>query len=274
MVLNITLLKVDHTNEHLPDKLNFHIKECDVFSPEFSCCDLEEAKRIEQQWRDAIGIPSVTRYPVYGGIPYGGFKSKLMQRIFEERKPMVIHERFCPAAGLLHRALHLTFLDIANQGFDRLLDIGIDDSVEQLISSLRLHATGVRLRDQHIARTLTTIENRIVEQYPHLSQKEAISLTLSIGADHNPERFSEIPINVVNLFGDGDMRQLAKKNLGERREDYNPRDLLAYAYASLLDKSGMRVNYGSIGSSGLDQIKAMIRAGSAEIRKRRSISRI
>ena len=94
-------------------------------------------------------------------------------------------------------------------------------------------------RDREIGKNLEKAEEEIRGRYPHLSKRE-LSLVLTMGAEHAPEKYTTHTIQVIDLSGDAEYipRVYGAKRKGLRGEELD--EVILREEARILKDRGLR----------------------------------
>jgi len=206
-MLDVTILKVLHeTVTRARDALKY-IQSCDVFSPEAGFLTEREAEQVERAWQQALDEDwSRTRYnkdlpfePTDPDPSIRAYQLKTMEYAFLEKRPLWMLERFDKDGEALLKA-YAARLRAASQCCRDALGAGnIESFFEEYWKEARDFNEGKVLRDQHMGKQLDNAEARIRQRYPQYQNKEPIRVLTYIGAAHEPEAYTQIPVRLVSL---------------------------------------------------------------------------
>ena len=200
----IKILKTYHGGEQTARELGLHIRACSVYAPEESFLTLENARTGEKKWKDFLqskrSIKQVRRIleAKYGTDEMGIFVVIRAERLYREKKPVIYLERWDPKKVEEFRTANNKAEGLYVKG---LVQIFKGDELQ----GLDTYVTGVRIindvtdqRDEHIARNLENVDDLVQDVYPSLKDTP-IKLCVEIGGGHNLEKYTDLPIETVDL---------------------------------------------------------------------------
>jgi hypothetical protein len=208
-MIDITILKVEHRTVKQARKLLPYVQACDVFGIESAGKSEQAAMKIERLWEDVINSNlSRTQFAQWEELrqrearnspEIRDYAAKADEYLFLEKKPMWYFERYSDSERQKLAQLEQT-MDQHKKAFGRLLS---GDHAGYFESSWQHYVAKIAYldtRDEHIARQLDVAEHKIRERYPSLSDKVPLRYALYVGSNHLPERFTQVPVNIVSLI--------------------------------------------------------------------------
>ena len=266
-MLEIKMLKVVHDGEDEARKLLPHIQECDVFSQESQALTEEEAVLLEQNW-EALLQMSRSRFRHELERTYGGSDSSFAQYnikrddyLFQNKKPIIFLERWSQEDSLRLKESENNWNKKRRIYLKALHEKEIDRFMELCPPSLRDFSQWMIVeRDKHIADNLTRAEEIIHTNYPQLIAKTPKILTFDLGTGHALQRYTSIPIKVIDLDGKLSMcdRILHDLMQTEVPKDYPKRDLLAYGIGELAYEGLLSVDDSTLRNASFDELKKIV----------------
>lgn len=274
-MLDITLLKVDHETEEDARPLLPYIQSCDVFGPENSGCTPADGNAIEATWLETLKlsqaaflktlIANIRKIPKRGIFTHSlEFEVTLAGYLFQNKKPMVILERY----EVQERIKVLRTIGQSMWSYAKCIELLAKDDVDLALVYAESYMKNIEfmgsMRDQHIATNLLDVETRIREQHPEQAAKDPIKLVFILGANHSPEKYSKVPIRVVDVSNPDELAKMLP--VPDAHFEYKPRDLLAYMAGNLFWELGIPVNNARLRTSSTDELKQMLRSKRRQIK--------
>jgi hypothetical protein len=195
--MNTTLILSDHGTEEDFARIRPYLDRCNVVSIEQACSSTEEAQEFEemilayQQGRkDPKAFLQNTKES-----DYSGFLLAFDRYLIEEKKPLVLVEKFeKPPTKELNKG------HISNMYFGYVQRHAVTSCLTNFLQDFKSHWQVMRnlsdLRDKNIGNNLKSVVlDRIRELHPDLSE---IHYGISVGRAHQPEKYFDFD-NIVNL---------------------------------------------------------------------------
>ncbi|MBI2672101.1 hypothetical protein HYX16_04160 [Candidatus Woesearchaeota archaeon] len=207
-MLELKILKVEHSGKEEAEKLEPFIEECDVFSPEFAYSTERATKKLEDTLENAIKKNDFGFFS--DKINSSAYKASpeireyvLMQYflLFKHKKPTFYLEKHTKEKG--HRLFEIQ-IDFEKAKFQAFVKSRVTKDIERLAEIfwdiLGIEFTLAKIRDKNMVKNILMAESLIRQRYERLREKKTIKLIIAIGGLHNPEKYLNIPASVVDLW--------------------------------------------------------------------------
>jgi len=210
-MLEVDILKVTHATEKEAKKLLPYIKDCDVYSPEAAFLSEPEARIREYEWEGLIKSDmnrtrflKIKTFQEESDPRILAYSMKEWEYCFRSKKPFWYLERFSTQrAKELMDDYHKSD-SLFHESLVKLEQGDIEEFFEQNTLYNNLFNSIISKRDQHMGTNLTVAEEQIRERYPQFKDKESLRLAVQIGAYHNIENYTDLPVRVLDLTGEED----------------------------------------------------------------------
>lgn len=232
-LLKIRLLKTSHYGSAEAEKLAPHIEWCDIYSPE--CSFISESRAIEKAnaWAAALKLTKRLINP-----SAGSYAEIEQSYLFNAKKPVVYVERwpnedvarYTKMVNEINEALRLAKEELKNEQPE-----SFDEFFRLMSRFIALIRDVTEARDRNIASRLSNIAKTIINENPSFGSKNQIRLTMQIGWVHRIEKYTSMPIEIVNLY-DSDPADILLAEMIHNTRAGNPpskRDMLAYGLGRL-----------------------------------------
>ncbi|MBI4451127.1 hypothetical protein HY642_04070 [Candidatus Woesearchaeota archaeon] len=206
-MIEIKLLKVDHSGEEEARKLLPYIQSCDVFGPEVAFQAAETAAHTERLWERILQSGcSLTRLkkefmPVQAYTSAGSageYLRKLREYTFRNKVRLWHPERFAEPQLSGSERLEIRTAAEGN-AISHAMEGNLEDYLRAAYDILEMEGCEVDMRDKHIAAQFGSAEQSIRRRYPDLAAKEPLRYSVMLGALHSPEAYATMDIAVVLL---------------------------------------------------------------------------
>lgn len=204
-MLEIIVLKTSHSTEEEARKLTPYIQNCSVFSPENADTTDEEADKVEAHWNymltNKISRSKLRKIcsEVFDNTPFPAYAIKMYDTIYRNEKPILFLERYNIEQARQQKRNFYQGKTLMNNGIDLFLSGKTKEGMDTFISSIRLRISEGQKRDEHIAKNFSMVEELVKKKYASLCSHNPLRLVVQIGSCHYPERFSTLPIQVIDL---------------------------------------------------------------------------
>lgn len=217
-MLELKILKVNHSGKDNAKKLIPYIENCDIFGMESGCATKEHAEEIESHWEYMLQTnKSVARLKIeLEEVKYSDksihpdeieFEKQLDIELYKFRKPIIVLERFSKLESKFLESLYSP-----PKTRSLLLEGNIDGFVSAYWNGLKMQGLADKQRDIHIAQNISKAEEKIRRKFEKLSEKNSINLSIMIGKLHNIERYLNCPYEVIDLHNENSIfLELARK---------------------------------------------------------------
>jgi len=208
-MITYTILKTHHSGEQNARKLWPHIRACSVYAPESAFSTLENARRTERGWKNFLqsnlSIKQVRRIleRTYGTDEGDIFSVMRDERLYREKKPIIHLESFDPRTAEEHQTADDKAEALCHEGLMQIFKGYELQGLDTYVTGERIMNNVIDQRDGHIARNLEKIEDLVQDVYPSLKDTP-IKLCVEIGSAHNPEKYTNLPIETVDLTDKAD----------------------------------------------------------------------
>jgi len=245
-MLEVTILKVQHSGTREARKLLPYIQNCDVFGPEDSIVTEKIALDKEKDWEKIIKSDE-SRFRFIGRTSdkireiewhpeRAEYLLKVYDYLFREQKPLWFPEK-CSEEERKNLLLPDGELDV--RAFKAFSKGDMDVFFAEIWEYVTLMFKQAEKRDQIIAKNLRVAETSIRNQYPSLASKEPVRYTFFVGFAHEPEKYLDGLVKTVDLstalFIPSKRVQKAALN-GELNDDYK-KDTLIWLYLSFFNQA-------------------------------------
>ena len=230
-LLKIRLLKTSHSSKIEAERLVPHIEWCDIYSPE--CAFITESRAVEKAnaWSEQLKLPSMAI-----NSAAGSYSETEDSYLFKAKKPVVYIERWPKDDAIRYSTVVSEIKGTLRLAKDELKK----DELESFDEFFRLISKFIAMirdetiaRDRNIASRLSAIDKIIIAENPSLRSKTEIRLAMQIGWLHNIEKYSNMPIKIVNLSDSDPVDILLGKILYNTKDLPSKRDMLAYGLGCL-----------------------------------------
>jgi hypothetical protein len=197
MGLDITLLKVRHEGKEEARKLFPYIDNCDVFCPEATLCSASWVETYEQEWLCQImHIIPYTPPKFSDDFGSGEYIAEWYPYLYSKAKPVYLLERW----NISYEASNALQLE-NHQLHERWKKVKIIDesNIQEWEEYIMRFEKITRMRDEHIGMQLNLAEQNLRRKHGFLREKKTISLCAYVGAAHCPEKYTSLPVKIVEL---------------------------------------------------------------------------
>ncbi len=246
-MLNVTLLKVRHSDESEAKKLLPHIRSCDVYAKECGGQTEKEAIKLETMWRELLTKSRSEFLHIMSNVTanrsFGNYELKQWDYLFRQQKPLFFMERWPDAKGDEICAKQDASSDFHLKAMEKLENGNTVGFLKEYIKALQLLVEVTKDRDMHIAEVLCGAESKIRKANLAINGKEVVNYTLSLGEMHNPEKYSSVPIAVVHLT-ERNVKEEIIENLRAKKgpAEWPDRDILALGILDLAELKKRQVD--------------------------------
>ena len=251
MAMEVTILKVGHEGEEF-GKVFEYLREhpTDAFSPEIASLTEVEAKEvesgIEQEYllsRKEFKERLQKAFPRNDPDRIAAYSKGLRKGLYKKKIPVWFLERFSPKAADESKQTYLMAERFGKAADLSITSLDFEGFLNNYWEMMGYRQRSRDIRDREIAKNLGEAENRIRSRYPVLNSRDPLKLTMQIGASHRPEKYTSIPVSLVDLIDPAE-RALESELNGAYRQgrslEKSRRVVLAYAVWSL----GRAYNWG------------------------------
>ncbi|NQV91902.1 hypothetical protein HQ489_05505 [Candidatus Woesearchaeota archaeon] len=206
-MLEVKLLKVTHAGKKEARKLIPYIQEADIYSPEHAGSTNEMALAMEHDWQRVLSsggsrkhFQKVTEFGLQH-LPPNQQDYAVSEKVylFRNEVPIFYLERFTPAEAMKLFGIKQQ----VDEKFERSLEVLAQGNVDRFLEiywdSLQLESQTTGIRDKEIATNLEKATSYLSEKFPALASRGKINLVALLGALHNPERYTSMEVEVVDL---------------------------------------------------------------------------
>ena len=201
-MLEVKILKNTHSGTEEARKLREYIQNCHVYSSEWASRTEEECSEFERGWEEILGA-HLSRSKFNRLIREGwanendDFRLVLFDYLFRNQVPLWHAERLpeMESPPLQNEDYQLRY----RETFALLAQARVDEYLANLFSLNEETITMLTKRDKIIAKNIDEAEMKIRRRYPRLADKDPLKYNVQIGARHQPEMYTSIPVHVVNL---------------------------------------------------------------------------
>lgn len=198
-MLDVKILKVHHEGADEAKKLLPHIQQTHVYSPEYPACTTIQAISSENSWNRAIAaLARVGQFRDYVEGGEGEYVAFQNESLFAQKVPIYLVERFSPDESARVIELHRLSFFVSDAAIRLFRNGNLDKYLELYRKGLQLGEESRDLRDRNIARNIDAAEAYLRKVHPHLKE-DPLRLTVCLGARHQPERYTSLPVDVVSL---------------------------------------------------------------------------
>jgi hypothetical protein len=206
-MLDLKILKVEHSGKEEAEKLEPFIEECDLFSPEFSYALEITAQIFDEALERSIEKNDFSFFEdeikPYTDKLIPGIRTYVLTQyflLFKHKKPTFYLERHSIEENA-------RFMDIEREiEVEQVMAItkylstkDIEKFAETFWNILRIEIELLAIRDKNMAQSISTAERLVREKYKKLGDKSCINLTIVVGSLHSPERYITLPSSVIEL---------------------------------------------------------------------------
>ena len=213
-MLEITIYKVAHSTEREAKKLIHYIRSSNVWAPEHPFQTEERAEVSERNWAKMMKL----------GLSRTEFNKRLAIEVREADGPQRIG--YAPPSSVHRLKVHEYMFrnnnmfysaerwrsdleagvarELSDQGYEiehkaRMMILGgkLEEGLGLIMEAYMLMGQSTEKRDQNIAENLESAEDNLRVAYPDIG--EVIKLGISLGYAHQPEKFANVPVSVLNL---------------------------------------------------------------------------
>ena len=256
-MLSVKLLKIHHAGEGEASKLEPYIDNSDVFSPENPALTEKSAFKLEDQWESLLHdrlshreIELILRYcSPAAPTDEASYGVKQHLYIYDKRIHLFYSERFKESEAKRLCDLKKQSDENYDLSIRKLLGGDVDNFFNLYEKGLLQDSELTEIRDKEIARNIDQAEYYLRERYHDLSSKRNLRLTVSIGALHFPEKYTQLKIEVVDLVNRDPTRIVERLDSairsGQPFEEMKP-IVLAYCGLNLSLEGKINLNEGDI----------------------------
>jgi len=249
-MLEVTILKVEHQGSTEARKLLPYIQQCDVFGPESAFLLETDAAYTEKNWADVIKSDiSRTQFMKYSSDMIGkteknpgiiAYKLKIYDYLFREKKPIWHPERYSENERKIILAPTAEGTRLDRLLFSCLMADKIDEFFDYAWKSFGIQNTQTVQRDQHIAKQLALAETRIKNHYTELAKKDPLKYALFVGLAHEPEKYIDHPVSVVDLSNSlmTPLKRMQNSLLTGDKSEESKRNMATWIYLTLFKGKG------------------------------------
>lgn len=204
-MLNFIVAKNRHGTEGDANLLEGLIQEADVVSFENAFAAENDARGIESDFRLAYLMPdSQRRRSVQLLKNQTGGYDRLYCLIIEHKMPVILLERHTDAKDGKAWSETKKRIDTTTKPLELVLNGDYEGALKTVYQDALLVKEMARLRDSNMGQNGQSINDRIIEVYPHLADQEQINYLIIIGGLHRPEEglasvpdstFRVVPLN-------------------------------------------------------------------------------
>jgi hypothetical protein len=197
-MLEVTVYKSRHFGVAEAKRMRGPIEQSDIFCPENSSTEREEADIMEQEiaqmWHSNISrtkahvLHNEGMHGTYTGIwtPMSEYGVALFDTMFRNKKPFCVLERFTAAESKRLQRLKEESDRLAHEGTIKMFQER--EGEKDLYKSIELMVEQTVARDKNIMMNLPAAEERMRALYPRL-QDSTLRFGIQIGHCHYPEEF-------------------------------------------------------------------------------------
>lgn len=240
-MLELTILKVRHSDETEARKLLPHISQCDVYSPECSGQTTTQASRLEQlflRWFQESRTKFLETLNKSVKPQRGSnmtYYIKETDYLYRAKKPVWFAERNTVEEANILGLLYSEGHTLTKQSFNALCCGNLTEFVEKQYRANIIYDRASKLRDENMGKNINNAENHIRQLYPQLCSIEPLKYTIRIGAMHSPEKYTFIPAKIQMLVDYADFKEELIKKIADGRSSIEDckRDLAVFGISKI-----------------------------------------
>jgi hypothetical protein len=267
-VLEVTLLKVRHGSEQEAKKLLPYIRSCDVYSPEESGLKAQDVKKILEWWKGIRSLPRSRALIAIAKVKsdlseIDEYSLKQRDYLFRSQKPLVYLERWSEEEGNTLQNRTNTYIRGPPYAIKALAEGDINEYFRLYLHCLEEMCAVTKARDMHIGQNLSHAEGWIRQENPQLKGKDPLRLTFELGFGHWPEKYSQIPVNVIHLADTNPLNVNEELSLkvgnAQKPSDLSSRDILAYGLSELSKIGMLTISQDELKSASFNELERIFR---------------